>query len=59
MLIETTANELAALADDGLPTIRITQRMRLQNPHLLSEFICAKQNNTPKFILFLQLFATK
>lgn len=35
LLMESTRNELAAQAEDGFPTIRITQRMRLQNPHMI------------------------
>lgn len=42
LLIESTASELAAPADDGFPIIRITQRMRLQNPHLICKFIPTK-----------------
>ncbi|KAI6234132.1 SPOC domain-containing protein [Aphelenchoides fujianensis] len=37
--------------DDGLPTIRITQRMRLQNPHLVT--VCNKMNNEDEFVALI------
>ncbi|KAI6196559.1 hypothetical protein M3Y94_01124000 [Aphelenchoides besseyi] len=51
LLMESTAKELAAPADDGRPTIRITQRMRLQNPHLIT--VCNKMNNEDEFVAMI------
>ncbi|KAI6193993.1 hypothetical protein M3Y96_01077900 [Aphelenchoides besseyi] len=51
LLMESTAKELAVPADDGRPTIRITQRMRLQNPHLIT--VCNKMNNEDEFVAMI------
>lgn len=38
LLIEITANELASLGQDGFATLRINQRMKLQNSQMQGNY---------------------
>ncbi|KAI6184486.1 hypothetical protein M3Y97_00601500 [Aphelenchoides bicaudatus] len=52
-LLDVTASELSTVGQDGFHTLRINQRMKLQNPHLIS--VCNKMNDQNEFVALICL----